>query len=84
MSAAVCSGASATAEPGAIRLAEQVVGGLSPTLLFVLQQEYETFKDDLGSMFDAPPPYATLDQLLRGCQPRVRTGAETMVRTSSS
>jgi hypothetical protein len=57
-----------------MRLAELLVGGLSPTLLFVLQQEYEAFKDDLGSMFDAPPPYATLDQLLLGCQPRVRLG----------
>ncbi len=55
-----------------MRLAQQLVAGLSPVLLFLLQQEYADFKDDLGSMFDAPPPYSTLDQLLLGCQPRVR------------
>ena len=55
-----------------MRLARQLVEGLSPVLLFIMLQEYADFKDDLGSMFDAPPPYSTLDQLLLGCQPRVR------------
>ncbi len=45
----------------------------------MLQQEYADFKDDLGSMFDAPPPYSTLDQLLLGCQPRVRVSHSSQV-----
>ena len=68
----LAAGASAAAEPGAMQLAQQLVAGLSPVLLFLLQQEYEDFKDDLGSMFEAPPPYTTLEQLLLGCLPRVR------------
>ena len=55
-----------------MRLAAALVAGLSPALLFALQQEFGDFGDDLLiGMFEHPPPYRTLEQLLQGLQPRV-------------
>ena len=57
---------------GAMRVAAALVAGLSPALHFALQQEFGDFGDDLLiGMFEHPPPYRTLEQLLQGLQPRV-------------
>ena len=57
----------------AMRVADALVAGLSPVLQFLLQQEFSDFKDDLLSlMFEHPPPYTNMAQLLQGLDLRVR------------